>query len=161
MTNNADGGRRLDLADFTPYRIAVLAKAMSEQLGAAYECEGLTIPEWRVLAVVSQAPSVAARDVVARTPMDKMAVSRAVASLEAMRLIVRGPAADRRVSALALSDNGRAVFNRVSSIALDYEAALFGGLSSGERRTFYACLAKLELSLAPPGSNARKDPAAK
>jgi DNA-binding MarR family transcriptional regulator len=159
MTNDAAGGRSLDLADFTPYRIAVLAKAMSEQLGAAYESEGLTIPEWRVLAVVSQAPSVAARDVVARTPMDKMAVSRAVASLEAKGLIVRGPAADRRVSALALSDNGRAVFNRVSSIALDYEAALFGGLAPGERRAFYACLAKLETSVAL-GSTPRENRAA-
>lgn len=160
MTDDAAGGRSLDLADFTPYRIAVLARAMSEQLGAAYENEGLSIPEWRVLAVISQAPSVAARDVVARTPMDKMAVSRAVASLEAKGLIARRPAADRRVSALALSARGRAVFSRVSAIALDYEAALFGGLEPSERRAFYDCLAKLEASVAPPGAVKRENRAA-
>jgi DNA-binding MarR family transcriptional regulator len=160
MKDDGAGGRLLDLADFTPYRIAVLGRAMSEQLGAAYEDEGLTIPEWRVLAVVSQAPSVAARDVVARTPMDKMAVSRAVASLEAKGLIARSPAADRRVSALELSEAGRAVFSRVSVIALDYEAALFSGLAPAERKAFYECLAKLELSVASSGSGKREARAA-
>lgn len=151
MTNDPAGRTTLDLANFTPYRIAVLGRAMSEQLGAAYESEGLTIPEWRVLAVISQAPSVAARDVVARTPMDKMAVSRAVASLEEKGLIARSPAADRRVSALELSGEGRAVFKRVSAIALDYEAALFSGLAPADRRAFYDCLAKLESSVASAG----------
>ncbi|MFZ5618214.1 MAG: MarR family winged helix-turn-helix transcriptional regulator, partial [Pseudomonadota bacterium] len=102
MSDDAAAERRLDLSEFVPYRIVVLGRAMSEALGAAYAGEGLSIPEWRVLAVVSQAPTIAARDVVARTPMDKMAVSRAVASLESKGLIARSPAADRRVSALKL-----------------------------------------------------------
>lgn len=138
----------LDLSIFTPYRIVVLGRRMSEALGAAYAGEGLTIPEWRVLAVVSQASSVAARDVVARTPMDKMAVSRAVASLEAKGLIARAAVADRRVSALELSERGRLVFDRVSAIALDYEAEILRGMSETERRAFFDGLARLESAAA-------------
>lgn len=137
-------GNGLDLSVFTPYRIVVLGRLMSEQLGGAYSSEGLTIPEWRVLAVVGQEESVAARDVVGRTPMDKMAVSRAVASLEGKGLIVRGPAADRRVSALKLSAKGRSVCDRVSAIALAYEAALIDAMSASEREAFFAGLSKLE-----------------
>lgn len=144
MTESRTTNGGLDLSVFIPYRIAVLGRKMSEQLGAAYSSEGLTIPEWRVLAIVSQAEAVAARDVVARTPMDKMAVSRAVASLEAKGLIARGPAADRRVSALRLSPKGRGVYDRVSAIALGYEASLLASMTTGEQAAFFAGLQRLE-----------------
>lgn len=147
MSDDAAAGRRLDLSQFVPYRLVVLARAMSEALGEAYAGEGLTIPEWRVLAVVSQAPTIAARDVVARTPMDKMAVSRAVASLEGKGLIARSPAADRRVSALKLSPQGRAVFGRVAAIALDYEQSLLGALGDRDRAFFFEILARLESAI--------------
>ncbi len=135
---------RLDLAVFTPYRMVVLARMMSERLGALYQDQDITIPEWRVLAVISQAASVAARDVVARTPMDKMAVSRAVASLQSKGLIARSPAVDRRVSSLRLSPKGRALFDRVSAIALAYEESVLRALSAEQRRAFLDALTILE-----------------
>ena len=144
MTSGGAESGGLDLSVFTPYRIAVLGRKMSEQLGVAYSNEGLTIPEWRVLAVISQQDAVAARDVVARTPMDKMAVSRAVASLEAKKLILRERAEDRRVAALKLSPKGKDVFERVSAIALSYERALLGARSGEERRALAAALERLE-----------------
>ena len=147
MTASAAAGKALDLTVFTPYRIAVLGRMMSEQLGAAYSSEGLTIPEWRVLAVISQEEAVAARDVVARTPMDKMAVSRAVASLESKKLIVRERTQDRRVSALKLSTKGVIVFERVSTIALAYEKALLGAMADNEREAFFAGIARLESAM--------------
>lgn len=158
MSDKANG--RLDLSAFTPYRLVVLARTMSEQLGEAYAGEGLTIPEWRVLAVVSQAETVAARDVVARTPMDKMAVSRAVASLEDKGLIARAPAADRRVSALRLSARGRVVFDRVAAIALGYEAALLGAMKDDERRALLESLSKLEAAVTKAGAERDRPQAA-
>lgn len=125
----------------------MLGRKMSEQLGAAYANEDLTIPEWRVLAVVSQEPAVAARDVVARTPMDKMAVSRAVASLEKKGLISRYPAADRRVSTLSLSGRGKAVFDRISEMAHAYEAKLTDALTPAARDGFFAALDVLEMAV--------------
>lgn len=144
MDGASPSRRRFDLAGFTPYRIAVLARRLSELLGAAYADEGLTIPEWRVLAAVSQAPAIAARDVVAQTPMDKMAVSRAVAALEAKGLIARGPASDRRVAALKLTADGRDVFERVAAIALSFEDELLASLSVPERENFEMLLSRLD-----------------
>jgi len=135
---------RLKLAEFTPYRIVALGRRMSEELGAAYGDEGLTIPEWRVVAAVAQAPSVAARDVVAMTPMDKMAVSRAVAALEKKGIIERQRAEDRRVAALRLTAKGEIVYRRVAAIALRYEDMLLGTLSPADRRAFLDGLAALE-----------------
>ena len=133
------------LADFLPYRIVVLGRAMSRALARAYENEDLTIPEWRVLAVISQASEMAARDVVAMTPMDKMAVSRAVASLEAKALVKRkSDARDKRVYALMLSSKGRAVFERVARLPGAYERRLLDGLTEQERASLKSILEKLE-----------------
>ena len=55
----------------------------------AYEQEfGLTIPEWRVLAVLARYPNLSAIEVSERAAMDKVAVSRAVQSLIAAKRIV-------------------------------------------------------------------------
>lgn len=134
----------LVLSDFAPYRLVVLARRISEDLGDAYADEGLTIPEWRVLAVVSQQPSMAARDVVAATPMDKMAVSRAVASLVAKGLAVRGASTDRRVLRLTVTAKGRALFERVAAIARGYEAELLSCLTTEERNAVFDAIDKLE-----------------
>lgn len=160
MSGDEAAKRGLELAAFTPYRIAFLGRAMSLRLGAAYSNEGLTIPEWRVLAVVSQKDAVAARDVVERTPMDKMAVSRAVASLEAKELIQRGPAPDRRMATLRLTPRGAEVFARVSKIALDYEASMLRALTDEERKSFFQTLAKLESTVIFSGVNERNPRAA-
>ena len=139
------GGRALILDEFAPYRIAVLGHLISERLARAYGNENLTIPEWRVLAVISQADAVAARDVVAKTPMDKMTVSRAVSNLEAKDLVVRQTdARDRRVYSLSLSPAGRAVYERVAAQALAFEDDLLQALSDDERKAFQTMLLKLE-----------------
>lgn len=135
----------LILSDFLPYRVVVLGDRLSRLLAEAYADENITIPEWRVLAAVSQKEKMAARDVVAMTPMDKMAVSRAVASLEDKGLVTRAEdAGDRRVALLAVSPAGRAVFDRIARLALNFEERLLADLAPEERRRFVATLARLE-----------------
>lgn len=138
---------RFVLSDFLPYRIVVLGHQISRNLARAYENEDLTIPEWRVLAVVAQADAMAARDVAAQTPMDKMAVSRAVASLEEKGLVDRRASdADRRVQTLSLSAAGRALFERVARVASAFEAKLLEPIPAQERAAFLRGLAALEAS---------------
>jgi DNA-binding MarR family transcriptional regulator len=133
------------LAEFIPYRIVTLGHRISRALSAVYEGEDLTIPEWRVLAVVGQASAVAARDVAALTPMDKMAVSRAVASLVKKDFVERrSDARDRRVQYLRLSDRGRAVFERVAGLAKAFETQLVETLDADELSAFKSALARLE-----------------
>ena len=140
-----DGERRAFVLDqFAPYRIVALGHAVSRRLARAYAGEDLTIPEWRVLAVISQADVLAARDVVRMTPMDKMMVSRASASLEEKGYVVRAPSGeDRRVMTLSLSPKGRALFDRVAALALSYEEDLLSALSPQERNVFDRALHKL------------------
>ncbi|MEO1243022.1 MAG: MarR family transcriptional regulator [Pseudomonadota bacterium] len=133
------------LEEFAPYRIVALGHAISGRLAQAYRDENLTIPEWRVLAVISQAEEVAARDVVSRTPMDKMTVSRAVASLEAKGFVARAVSeTDRRVSMVSLSKEGRALFDRVAALAVEFEDEMLSALAPDERVALIDTLKKLE-----------------
>lgn len=144
-TAPAAGKRSLVLARFAPYRIVALGHAVSGRLSRVYADENLTVPEWRVLAAVAQAARVAARDVVRLTPMDKMTVSRAAASLEAKGYVRRETdARDRRVNMLSLSRQGRALFDRVAALALAFEDELLSILGADERAAFEAALCKLE-----------------
>ena len=144
--NKAQPGKGLGfvLEDFTPYRIVALGHGISKQLAAVYDDENITIPEWRVLAVIAQASSVAARDVVRKTPMDKMSVSRAVTGLEQKGLVRRASDPnDRRVAAMSLSPEGRALFDRIAALALSFEQDLLSALTPAQARNFAEALDKL------------------
>ena len=76
---------KLHLDRFLPYRLSVLSNTVSSAIAAAYFVNfGLTIPEWRVMAILAANPGLSAAEVTARTAMDKVAVSRAVAALLAV-----------------------------------------------------------------------------
>ncbi len=126
----------LELDRFLPYRFSVLANTMSVAIATAYaERFGLSIPEWRVMAVLAQEPGLSAAEVAVRTAMDKVAVSRAVASLERARRIERAQEpADRRRSRLQLTTKGLAVYREVVPFALAYEDAVLRGLPARARQ---------------------------
>lgn len=136
---------RLHLDRFVPYRLSVLSNIVSMSIAQAYEREfGLSIPEWRVLAVLAKYPNLSAVEVAERTAMDKVAVSRAVQSLLASRRLLRGyDKGDRRRSILRLSAAGRAVYMRVAPLALGYERKLLDALSATDRRALDRLIGRL------------------
>ena len=72
----------LILEEFLPYRLAVLSHTVSTTIAKVYEKRfGLSIPEWRVIAILGRFPGLSAVEVADRTMMDKVAVSRAVTKL--------------------------------------------------------------------------------
>lgn len=143
MPDPADGP--LLLARFLPYRLSVLANLASTALAAHYSGRfGLGIPEWRVLAVLANEPGLSAAEVVERTAMDKVAVSRAVAALRRDGRIQRAvDAEDRRRSRLSLTAAGRAVYAEVVPFARRFERQLLAPLSAADRNALDRILARL------------------
>jgi DNA-binding MarR family transcriptional regulator len=136
---------RLHLEHFVPYRLSVLTNIVSQSIADAYEREfGLTIPQWRVIAVLARYPGLSAIEVAERTAMDKVAVSRAVQGLLAARRLVRSyDAGDRRRSRLRLSSAGKSVYTRVAPLALTYERKLLDALSTTDRRALDRLVGRL------------------
>jgi len=139
------GDDELHLERFLPYRLSVLANTVSAAIADAYQARhDMTIPEWRVMAVLAHAPGLSAAEVVERTAMDKVAVSRAVARLlRRRRLRRRQTASDRRRSALELSADGRQVYERIVPWALRYERELVKALAPEELRLLDRALSRL------------------
>ncbi|MBM0103166.1 winged helix-turn-helix transcriptional regulator [Steroidobacter sp. S1-65] len=139
------GDSPLHLDRFIPYRLSVLSNTISMLIASAYEREfGLSIPQWRIMAVLARYPDLSAVEVAERTAMDKVAVSRAVQGLLSSKRVLRAyDKGDRRRSILRLSAAGQAVYTRVSPMALRYEQELLSALSPADQRTLDRLLTRL------------------
>src|SRR3954471_10901971 len=136
---------KLHLDRFLPYRLSVLSNTVSSAIAAAYFANfGLSIPEWRIVAVLAANPGLSAAEVTARTAMDKVAVSRGVATLLAAGRLRRTTApADRRRTHLALTPAGAGVYSRVVPMALEYQRRLLAPLSRRDQATLDRILREL------------------
>jgi DNA-binding MarR family transcriptional regulator len=125
----------LVLEDFLPYRLSILSNRVSRAIAARYaDTFGLTIPEWRIIAVLGRRPGLTAKEVAEATEMDKVAVSRAVAKLvESKRVAARADRDDARKQLLSLTAQGESVHARIAPIALENEQRLLATLSVRER----------------------------
>lgn len=125
----------LVLEDFLPYRLSILSNRVSRAIAARYaKTFDLTIPEWRVIAVLSRRPGLTAKEIAEATEMDKVAVSRAVAKLmNARRVRALADAEDARRQRLHLTAQGEDVHARIAPIALASEQKLLSALDGRER----------------------------
>jgi DNA-binding MarR family transcriptional regulator len=137
---------QLNLDTFLPYRLSVLSNRVSDAIARQYSQRfDLSIPEWRIIAVLGQSPNLSARDVARRTAMDKVQVSRGVTSLVATRRVARSEDADdARISRLSLTAKGRAIYEEVAPLALRLESLLLSSLSAQERNTLETVMHKLD-----------------
>ena len=135
----------LILDDFMPYRLARLSSTVSTTVARLYDAEfGLSIPEWRVIAILGRQPGLSAVEVAEQTFLDKVAVSRAVTKLiKAGRIDRQFADADRRRSILNLSEKGREVHDGVAALALKFERDLVAGLGDDEIEQFNKVMDRL------------------
>ena len=135
----------LKLEDFMPYRLAVLSNTVSTTVARAYDKRfKVSIPEWRVIAILGRFPGLSAVEVAERTMMDKVAVSRAVTKLIKKGRIDRQFAdADRRRSILKLSEEGQKLHDEIAELALSFERDLLEGLTPEELDHFNSIMERL------------------
>ncbi|MCV2881745.1 MarR family winged helix-turn-helix transcriptional regulator [Actibacterium sp. XHP0104] len=129
---------------FLPYVLSVTASRISKEFASRYRTEfGLSIPEWRVLAHLSQASEVSVREIHRKVDMDKSKVSRAATRLESAGYIHKvTDSADRRLVKLSLTPAGHDLIGRIIPIANAYQSELLTLLGDHEA-DFRAYLDKL------------------
>ena len=135
----------LRLEDFLPYRLAVLSNTVSTTVARAYDKRfSVSIPEWRVIAVLGRFPGLSAVEVAERTLMDKVAVSRAVTKLIKNGRIDREFAdSDKRRSILNLSEDGKKLHDEIAQLALQFERDLLHGFSEEEMNNLNSVMERL------------------
>src|SRR4029453_6687497 len=85
---SADSGQAgLKLDAYLPYRLSVASNAVSGLIARAYQDRfGLTVPQWRLICVLAEDGGLTQGQIVARTVMDKVTVSRAAQGLLKRRM---------------------------------------------------------------------------
>jgi DNA-binding MarR family transcriptional regulator len=147
---DSDSVEPLDLERFLPFRLSVLANRVTRAVARVYSQRfELSAPEWRTMAVLGRFGPMTANNVVERTAMDKVRVSRAVARLLAHhRVSRRADPDDRRRAILDLTPEGRTIYGQVVPLVLAVEHELVSDLDPGERAMLETVLRKLELRTA-------------
>ncbi len=141
MRNNS----LLELDEFLPYRLSLLSNTVSAAIASIYvERFKLTIPEWRIMAVLGRFPGITAGTVAQRTAMDKVAVSRALARLQSAGYLRRkSDVTDRRRAMLQLSAAGDRLYRRIAPLAMEFENQLLDSLDERDRRHLDRLLTRL------------------
>ena len=134
-----------ELADFLPYRIAVLSERVSRRLSLIYGAEaGITVAEWRVLVHLARCHQVSVREIHDCVNLDKPRVSRAVTRLTEAGLVAKtGSATDQRLLSISLTDEGHALLGHILPRARAYEDRLMSGLTPAEQITLVHIMEKL------------------
>ncbi len=138
--------RPLVLDEFVPFRLSFTSNLVSDTIARAYEALfGLSIPEWRLVAVVAETGGVTQLEVRRRTRMDKVTVSRAAAALVARGLLARRASdADKRSHLLVLSEAGQSLYRAVAPEALALETRIFAAFTPDEVASLKAILRRID-----------------
>lgn len=158
MKNTAQLPEEFILEAFLPYRLSLLSNTVSQGISRVYRKQhGLSVTEWRVVAVLGRFPGQTASEIMQRTAMDKVAISRAVNKLQDKGLVERSSHhEDRRRLPLNLTaSNGIQLFNKVVPKAQAYERQLLSALSADELLRFNRLLSKLQLAAAQLNNSGR------
>lgn len=138
---------------FLPYVLSAASNRVLRLFAHHHLAEfGLTIPEWRVMAIIGRFGTTGATAISERTAMDKVKVSRAVASLLQRDLLRRAAdPADGRAWMLSFTRKGRTVYGRVMPRAQALNTDLTAAISRKDVATFRSVLARLEARVAELG----------
>jgi DNA-binding MarR family transcriptional regulator len=135
----------LKLGEFLPYRLNVCASQVSQALSriCADHCK-IGVPEWRVLVTLGEHGLTTAKAIGLHSHMHKTKVSRAVALLERRKLVTRrANRADLREAFLSLTPAGRAIYNDLAPLALDFARRLIDTVDAADRAAFNRTLTVL------------------
>jgi DNA-binding MarR family transcriptional regulator len=135
----------IDLDNYIPALLTHLALKLSGGAAAIYRRQfGLSITDWRIMALLAGEPWMTAGRVSALYGYDKAAVSRGLGSMLAKGLIeTRFQGNNRRRQHLALTPDGLKMHDEIVKIALAREAQLVAGLTDDERRALVALLTRM------------------
>ncbi len=130
------------LEDFFTFRLVALARAMDRASKPAFARKfGLSLAEWRILAIIALEGEATLNGLAARVGYDKSQVSRVVATLSAGGSLRRvASLADQRSTLISLSDEGRALYEAALTLGREREKNLLAALSPEQRSALYRCM---------------------
>ena len=143
--NGAAPMSTLSIRDLLSYRVSRTAGAMSRSAALRYAGFGVSLQEWRTLALLAAGGPLGLTALARAAGLDKAQMSRAVTALVTRGLVRRSPPpGGTRATALSLSRAGQALYARLIGAAAERDRAFRACLAPGELAVLEAALDKLQ-----------------
>jgi len=138
----------LPLRRFVTYRISrVQAKLNAQASRILQEASGITLTQWRVIALVGAAGQTQSSKLSKEAALDKSLLSRNLKTLIDQDLVAsRIDPGDHRVQILSLTPKGQAIFENTLPVTRARQTQLREGLTDEELRVFHKVLDHLEIA---------------
>ncbi len=135
-----------ELDAFFPYQVRLFYRAVSNSVADVYgEMFDLTVSEWRIMAVLGVDEMFSASELVARSSLGKVNVSRAIKGLKAAGYVRRDiDSDDKRRAVVRLTAKGRQVLATLVPLVKSREAELFEGLEANEKQQLLGLMQKVK-----------------
>jgi len=139
-------GDDFNLSSFFPYLVRVYYRAVSESVSSVYSSiYNLSVSEWRTMAVLGPDHALSASEIVERSSMDKVNVSRAIKGLRNAGYLKRDiDGDDRRRAVLRLTESGTEIFHALVPKVAEVEQQLLKGLSQDDREALIHLMGKVK-----------------
>ena len=137
-----------ELTKFLSYRVVRLHHALNAQALAVLErVAGITLAQWRVIAMVGSGAATSSRDIVRKSIIDPALISRTVKGLEDAGLLTTSRLKnDRRVISLSLTPSGQDVYDHTLPRMQARQEALIEALDPAEQDAIFLIFDKLEMA---------------
>ncbi|MBO6755895.1 MAG: MarR family transcriptional regulator [Roseibium sp.] len=147
-SNNASS-QDFDLQSFFPYLVRVFYSDVTAALAEIYTRDhGLTPSEWRTMAILGATGRMPAAEIVDRSSMDKVSVSRSVKKMHARGLLEKADnLEDGRSTLLFLSHAGRQVYEDIVPKVLAAEARMLKGIDDRDFEVFLSVMRAVRQNL--------------
>lgn len=110
--------------------------------------DGLTVPQYRLLSAVADAPAVRSGELAERVGVSPPTTTRMLSGLERAGVVRReAVAGDRRAVAVALTAKGRRLLARKEAAVSEKRRALYESLTPAERRQAQRLLRRLAAAI--------------
>lgn len=140
-----DQDLEFQLATYFPYMVRIFYRDVSQTVKDVYTTLfGLSVSEWRTMSVLNDFEPLSAKEIVSRSSMDKVNVSRSISSLQKSKYLERHvDPTDRRRVLLRLTRQGKQVMRDLIPLVQDVERKLLKDLSPDERETLVKLMRKV------------------
>ncbi len=134
------------LHKFFPYLVRVYYRAVSGSVSRVYGSQfDLSVSEWRTMAVLGPYGVLSATEIVDRSSIDKVNVSRAIKGLQKRGYLKRDiDGEDKRKAVLRLTDEGRRTYIQLIPMIKALESQLLEGMSHEEVCTLIRLMAQVQ-----------------
>ena len=153
--------RKLVLQEFLPYLLNRAGVRMGHMFSKDIEPYGITLPMWRVMIELWHRGDFRLGELAERTDIDISTLSRLLVTMQRKGLITRRRSGlDGRALSLTLTPEGLDMSEKISPLALKYEALAMANLKDADVNKLKLLLRRVSENLEAASAKAESKPAA-